>query len=365
MTAEQKAELSDPRWWATPDDPESLAQLMREHVQTPTGYYIEAEPNFELASKLLASEQETAPNTRGFDGREGRAIIGGDGRDNISNTAGVGRMIAASENGGSGAMYAQTRLYTAAHVVYNNAPSGYSVGGTVPVGWICRNGTVDTTPGANPCDGAGEPGDPRWRFQGLTSPTNIFTSNGMVNCGWNIVASNGHINMPATETSAWVWARHDYARVDFSCSVGDHTGWFGTAGFANASLPSSGVRAMGYPGRAWCPAGAKGTSTDCVTNTMTGQGIAQRDAAPTTWANLWRSPGSSVTAGSSEADHTLRFWQDWTAGQSGGPLGHYFINELGWEGWHIIGVVSNSASGASPVNRANRRTDTVRAFLFP
>lgn len=96
---------------------------MREHIQTPNGYYVEGEPNIERARKILSGELQ-AEVTSGFAGREERAIIGSDGRDNISNTVGTGRMIAASENGGSGAMYAANRLYTAAHVVYNLAPLG-------------------------------------------------------------------------------------------------------------------------------------------------------------------------------------------------------------------------------------------------
>lgn len=196
----------------------------------------------------------------------------------------------------------------------------------------------------------------------MTSPSSVFNSAGKVSCGQSVSVPNGYFNLPST-ASWWTFARYDYARVQFSCSVGSHVGWMGTAYLDNSELPSSGIQTMGYPSRWWCPSGALGGAADCPA-ALGGQGASQRGGAPTSWAKLFRSSGG-VQQGDSESAYTMKFLNDWTSGQSGGPLTHYFINSNGWEGHHILGVVSNNQGGTSPVNRANRRWSAVYSHLYP
>lgn len=355
MSEEQKAELQDPRWWADPEDVESLAQLMREHVHTSEGYYIEAEPNFGLALRILNADDTLDSGSDGFDGREDRGVIGGDQRTQLNNsTTSVGLPIAWSESGGSGVMFAVNRLYTAAHVVHNNNPSSF--GGT---GWMCRD--QSTSNSTNPCDGPGEAGDPRWGF-GINSPSSVFNSNGIVTCGWTISVPNAWVNMTVSDlNNLWLLGRYDYARVVFSCNVGDHTGWLGRWNYSDGNLPSTGARIAGYPSRFWCPTTTPvGNAMDCPANAMTGQGTRQRSGSPTSWANLFWSAAGGVAPGTQQSAHTLGYTLDATAGQSGGPVMSHFTNSNGWTGWHIHGV--NSSAGTT-INRANRYTTTVKAFI--
>lgn len=141
-------------------DPNILAAQLRAHTVTQGHYYIELEPNLELAQKILndplpGPTQEGAP-------REERTVIGSDTRTHWSlpNQA-PAIFMGFNNSGGSGGKVASHAMYTAAHVVYETFLS--------PDGWYCANGTH-----AGSCSPW-----PAWRFgvEGTSGFTN-WTTNG-------------------------------------------------------------------------------------------------------------------------------------------------------------------------------------------
>ena len=109
-------------------------------------YYIELEPNIELANLILSGKP--VAGTPDSEAREGRTIIGTDNRSVWSGSNSVpATTIGFNESRGSGVRINDTTLYTAAHVVYDT-----QVGNN----WFCANGTTAT--GCN---------RPRWRLKNL------------------------------------------------------------------------------------------------------------------------------------------------------------------------------------------------------
>jgi hypothetical protein len=315
------------------------------HRQDEFGYYVQAEPDLEAAWRVLNWDPEDTADRAAVEPEEapqaGRAILGTDDR-NATTCPGCtpSSWVGLSQAGGSGTLIGWTTIYTAAHMLYDNSPVAVDNTG---VGWLCANATPDTNvggapPNDNPCDGIGDPGDPRWRF-----------FNGLVTCPQAAQVNNawlaGNLN-----SNQWTRARHDYGVVELNCSPGlGHMGSIILSG--GGPLDTFTGVVGGYPGRFPCPAGSRGTAADCPAGAFQWVGM----AAPWTSATLYWTPQSFFFGGTEQASHTWIVYADTTTGMSGGPLRHGANR--------IVGVEANSTGGASPQNRFNRLTSTVWTFI--
>lgn len=327
----------------TDEDVRRLAIQLMAHVQNEYGYYVQAEPDLETARKILDwDENDTADRASvepATTPRVGRSIINTDDR---SPTTCPGctphSWLGFSQIGGSGALIGWTTLYTAAHNIYDNQPVAVDGDGK---GFFCSDQSTDTTtapPNTNPCDGPGEPGDPRWSF-----------FNGLVTCAFTASVSNAWTTL--TSTDWWTIARHDYAVVEFNCNPG--LGHMGSTIQSGGILDTFQGKAGGYPARFPCPAGSRGSAADCPAGTFLFGGGA---SPPWTATTAYWSATSFYFVGDSESAHTWRFDGDTTMGMSGGPV----MNANN----KLTGVNSNSQSSPLPVkNRFNRLTSTVWNFI--
>lgn len=227
--------------------PEVLAAQLRAHTLYHGTYYLELEPNLELANKVLAGEaaQGTAPQ----EPYQGRRVIGPDNRSfyTSANTY-PGTTFGFNDTEGTGNVVSATTVYTAAHVIYLQ-------GG----GFYCQNGTTSPT---GSC--AASPG---WRFgvQGTTGFTN-WTANFC----YRETLTNAYISLNAS-SDQWDSARWDYAVIDLSGCAALNTGWLGTWTASDSTLQTMTAYNFGYAERATCPNNAMGQdgrqgvtgSTDC------------------------------------------------------------------------------------------------------
>jgi len=312
--------------------PEVLAAQMRAHMIKDGHYYIELEPNLELADEILNSPQPTP--TTGQAPREARTIIGSDNRTHWgTNLSYPATAIGFNNSRGSGVKIASHALYTNAHVIYETFASTN--------GWYCNNESV-----ANSCATW-----PAWRFgvEG-TSGFTSFTSNG---CYWQTITT-AFIGL-TSGSSMWDIARWDYAAINTgSCSDGN-TGWFGTLIATDQQLLDMSGFEFGYAERATCPTGSTGTagtnlsSTDCPgTGSWPGstwQLTGLPGSAPYTGARLWFGSDNNVAAGDGNAAFTVKSTMDVTHGNSGGPL-YWQTNDR-----YVVGACSGQNTTTTAYNR--------------
>lgn len=311
--------------------PAVLAAQLRVHMARGDAYYIELEPNVELAERILRGE--VGPNTEASGPREGRTIIGTDERSLYGGpTSYPATTFAFNESRGSGVRIGQSTLYTAAHVVYQTEGANQ---------WFCHDGT--TTPGCS---------RPRWRFG--VDGTTAFAGWTGYNCEV-INIPTAFVNLVgATSANQWDWARFDFAVVDLSSCAAGNTGWLGTWITADQTLLDMTAYHAGYPARATCPTGSQGDTgstsngtnvlgTDCP-GTGSWPGSTYRlnnTTAPYAGAKAYFSSTTDVSAGTLNPSYTIKTTVDLTHGNSGGPLYYLF------------------ATGASSASRRSRRRPTI------
>ena len=311
--------------------PAVLAAQLRSHRTDADGnYYIELEPNLELANAILRGDglQETPAGLP----REERTIIGTDNRTLVGSPMSYPyTTIAFNESRGSGVRIGQSTLYTAAHVVYDTQSAN---------AWYCADGS--TTANCN---------RPRWRFG--VSGTSAFAGWTAYNCdGINIPTAFVNLTGTGNETN---WSHWDFAVVDLAgCNAGN-TGWLGTWILNDQDLLDVGAYSVGYPARATCPSGANGDTgynsggsvrgTDCPgTGSWPGSTYQLNNTtAPYAGAKNWSAYTTDVYAGSA---YTIRSSVDITHGDSGGPL-YYF----GGGNRRVIGVSSLAPQAYNVWNR--------------
>lgn len=324
-------------------DVRRLAIQLMAHTHNEYGYYVQAEPDLEMARRILGADPgevvDHAPAEPSEAPRGGRAIINTD--DRVATTCPgctPSSWVGFLEAGASGVLVGWTTIYTVAHMQYDNVPATSDGDG---VGWICRNNTPDTNtaaPNTNPCDGPGDPGDSRWRF-----------FNGLVTCGQSATVNNTWVTQSLL-SNIWTRTRHDYAVVELSCNPGlGHMGSIILSG--GGPLDTFVGAAGGYPGQFPCPPGSGGTPTDCPGGALQYGG----GGPPWTSAVMYWTPQTFYFGGTQEAAHTWRVFADNTGGMSGGPLMQ--------SNNRATGIASHHQTGSNPVNMYNRLTGTVWNFI--
>jgi len=290
-------------------DPAVLAAQLRSHRSDSDGnYYIELEPNLELAKAILRGDglRETPAGVP----REARTIIGSDNRTLVGSPMSYPyTTIAFNESRGSGVRIGRSTLYTAAHVVYDTQSTN---------AWYCADGS--TTANCN---------RPRWRFG--VNGTSAFAGWTGYNCDV-INIPTAFVNLTGTSDET-AWSHWDFAIVDLAgCSAGN-TGWLGTWILNDQGLLDATAYSVGYPARATCPTGANGDTgynsngnvagTDCPgTGSWPGSTYQLNNtSAPYAGAKVWSASTTDVYAGSA---YTIRSSVDITHGNSGGPLYYFF-----------------------------------------
>jgi hypothetical protein len=368
LSKEELEALKDPKLWELPETEDKLAQLLRAHIShSKYGDYIEAEPNYRLARISLGIEESPTPLQGAAEPPEVRPTSTADDVDNVEvgvisksiSSNGDGRLlalvtdipysaVAMSESGGGGAML-DWRIYTAAHVVYNNALAAGADG------WICRNGSTDA---GNPS--CVTPGHPRWRFGGRVvsgSPTWIT---GWILCGYKNV-TNGWINLPAN-ASGTTRARWDYAFQNLDGCLPNNTGSNGWWILNQATLRQRTITQAGYPVLFTCPALSLGSTNNAAGNcpqsgsqgvVQTLPGIGTRPYTGGTEYLTTAFDANVVVTGGYIQSSLL----DVTSGQSGGP-----VLAPDQNGIYIVGAAANTSQG-SAVTNFNHLTNEVFNFL--
>lgn len=351
LSEAEVAKLKDPQLWQEPQTLDKLAQLLRSYLwHAEYGEYIEAEPNYELA---MVSLGQIAVPERGGDGPlpPGAQVVDksitsdGDGRNPISSgeiNLWPNNAYALVESGGTGTMVGW-RVYTAGHVLWNNATSG------ITQGWRCRDGSASNA--ASPC---ANPGHPRFRFSGRAIPlSNPQFATAWALCGWKRVPS-GWVNMPAN-TGNTALARWDYAlqNLDGCIPAGaDSVGWWVAP---QATLRVTELWHGGYPQLQPCPALSFGGTADCPAGTPRLAGAPGSAYAAGTL--FWSAGGSSDPNLIATGGYLQSSKMDVTPGDSGGAI-------IGWNnGWFAVATASNTAPGGSNTNY-NWMTAEVQAFLY-
>jgi V8-like Glu-specific endopeptidase len=330
-------------------DPAVYAAQLRTHMLGPKGYYIELEPNLELAKRILAGqgEQGTAAGLP----RVERNVIQNDDRVHTSSAFTYpSTTLGFSEVGCTLSKIGTRTAITAAHCLWYPGPPR--------VGWMCDDATVGTP-------FCPQNHYPRYRFgvEGTSSfsgPTDYACQNESIPQGFR------GIGTPTDVTSEWNYARWDYAGIDLTNCATGNTGYLGTWIASDAQLSTFGY-IWGYPARATCPYGALGnpgkpgpggaiTETDCPgtgtwpgsTWLISGSGPYGKDA-PYTGAQLWGMNQTGAGPGDMNVADTIWMPQDETPGDSGAPL--YFFYAPGDR--RVMGHVS---WGGSDANKGHRFT---------
>jgi hypothetical protein len=347
LTESELKVLHDPQLWQPPQTVEKLATNLRRHMlHMEHGEYVEAEPNFELARISLGLQPSPIEGDQGGGSEPniGRVITSdGDQRFTGCTNCYPGTAVAMFESGGSGAMISRNSdfaVYTAGHVVYNNANE------TGSDGWYCQNGTKQANL-ANCSPHA------RWAFGGNGG---TWFRNFTI-CGFRFVP-NGWANMPAgTSTTGAV--RWDYAVQNLEGCVSG-TGALGWSQWGDNDLNSTTLFSSGYPTYFTCPANTSGVSNaaggDCAASGS--QGVVQ--LVPTNLSRPFTAGNLFFSNAGSKVGHGTGFWNmnlDSTTGMSGGSA-MYSSNGV----WVSVGVVSRGSSSGRTYY--NRMTTEVINFIF-
>jgi V8-like Glu-specific endopeptidase len=328
---------------------EQLAAQMRSQIRHQGVHYIEAEPNYELAAKILSGE-EVMPS-KGQPPREGRWVQGSDGRTHVGNSQNYPfTTFGFLESGCSGTKIGTQTLGTAAHCVFDTQTTDQ---------WMCETGV-----GNNSC-----PSWPQWRFG--VEDGNGFGAWLASGCD-TVTVPTAFMDLasPVTASQWWTFTRWDYAVVDLSACAGNPgTGWLGTIPYDDTQINAATGNNYGYPARATCPTNSNGAigfnnggvpgGTTCP-GTGGWPGSSYRYNADTTWpfsgAEQWGMSSSDVTPGTEQAAETLRTTIDNTQGQSGSSM--YVI--LPGTDRRVIGFFSVGAGG---FNQYKRWTVEVHNFF--
>lgn len=349
------AEMTDPALWQPPETVDKLAQLLRGNiVHAEYGEYVEAEPNYALARISLGQAGALKADSEPLNPEDAVAVktisTDGDGRTKIGFTNQLSLPPFASalfESGGTGTMV-NWRVYTAAHVLFNNP----IIGGLD--GWNCRNGTKDPS-GA--CTAAGQP---RWRFGGeIVNGTPTFTTSWLL-CGYKNV-STGWAGLPSNSTSETM-ARWDYGFQNLDgCIPSTGVSSVGSWGPSQSTLRTLSLYSYGYPGLYKCPALTGGLPGDCPV-AAGGQGIIQLlpdfVTRPYTGASLFRTSATNDTALVQTGGYIKTGKLDFTVGQSGASL---LVVSNG--SWFAVGANSNTVVGTS-FSWFNYMTVEVQNFIL-
>jgi len=351
LSEAQQAELKDPSLWKGEETVDKLAQLLRAYMaHTQYGEYVEAEPNYKLARISLGLEGGDRP-TRGGQNLPAPEVmdksVTADG-DQRAKTAfpntNPSNAYALYEAGGSGTMVGG-RVYSAGHIIYNNAADP----GTD--GWKCKDGSARAS--------CAVPGYSRWRFGGVINTVNgvetqTWASDWAV-CGF-VSVPNGWVNL-ASNASGTQKARWDYSvqNLDGCVPAGaGNVGWWVTD---QATLRTRNLFEGGYAQLQPCPALAVGNSTDCPS------GVNQlRSNTPGSAYSggslFWTNGGASDPALVATGGYIQSSKMDITFGQSGGGL-----IALDGGSWWAVGTTCNGSANQSSTNY-NQMTWEVEGFLY-
>lgn len=318
---------------------------------------MEAEPNYALARISLGIDptpfglRGAVPEPAAFPEMvEKRISTNGDQRAVVaSNIASPANAIALYESGGSGVSVGSGRIYTAGHVLYNNA----KMGGTD--GWWCEDASTST---ANPsCPSPRR--QPRWRFGGkITNPGPSETWNFVgpwVNCGIKGIPSAWRF-LPAS-ASGTQFAAADYGFADFSNCVPAGVGGLPWWTASQADLRSHSLNVFGYPTRLNCPALSVGTLGDCPGGTS--QVRPGAVAFPYTAGSVIVNTPVSDTGVIATGGYILATKLDTSAGDSGGPILAFDASQ-----WWVVGVSSIDFSDSAGTDGFNHLTSTIVNFIY-
>lgn len=337
---------------------EMLAWGLRVHMRNANGAeYIEAEPNYELAERILSGEkpvsEQRALTTRSPSPEtvKTKNIYGStDDRVNISSTSGTLQAgIAFFENACTGTQIGTDTLLTAAHCVYYTESATGSGDG-----WICADGTVA------PC-GTGV-GWPRFRFG--VNDTSGWSNWANANCATvNITTSFMALDPPENEVDWWQFAGYDHAVLDLSACA-ESTWPNGIVSYQTEIAGNTFLLNLDpayspqYAARQPCSTGDKGqvsfASTDCPgTGASPGSTYQYNSVSwPLTGAELLLNDTGVVSAGDYNSSNTIRSRADVTDGASGGPL-YYCDGTCGASTRTLLGVLSNADTDEARYSRWN------------
>ncbi|HKY35652.1 MAG TPA: hypothetical protein VJN18_06935 [Polyangiaceae bacterium] len=257
-----------------------------------------------------------------------------------------GNSFALFEAGGSGTMV-DGRVYTAAHILFNNA----AIQGTN--GWRCKDGSVQASCAVT--------GFSRWRFGGRITTTNGVETQTWASawaiCGF-VSVPNGWINMVSTPSHT-TFARWDYGLQNLDGCVPAGAGSIGWWVTNQATLRTHLLFQGGYAQRLPCPALTTGSSADCPAGTV--QLRSNTPGSAYSGGSLfWTDGGFSDPALIVTGGYIRSANMDITLGHSGGSVIAFHPPTKAW--WSV-GSASNSAAGESD-NWYNHLTAEVQAFLY-
>lgn len=147
LNENELAELRDPSLCEEPQTLDKLATNLRKRtLHMKHAAYIEAEPNYELARISLGLDAPHSVELQGggSSAREGRVITANGDQRATAEGSSTESAVAMFETSGSGSWVSSDdvfSIYTAGHVVYNNAVSAGDDG------WYCRDGSPEATLG--------------------------------------------------------------------------------------------------------------------------------------------------------------------------------------------------------------------------
>lgn len=297
-----------------------IAARLRTHVLVGGVYYIEAEPNLEMAEAVSRGESRSTPP--GIP-REPRTVLVVDGRvHSTSPQTYPHRTIAFQNTGCTATKVGRWTMITAAHCIYsNNVDQFKCVSGTAS-GGVCASGW------------------PEWRFgtEDGTGFGNFFGST----CGWQGVTSEYVALDGSLDTAAkqWTSARYDFGFIDLTGCTEYTTGWLGTSIASDSELLNMEGHMHGYPRYAPCPDGVGvGNSLDCGPGT-TNYRYNGDTSNPYSGAEIWGMSSTNVSAGpAGYAADTIQSDIDLTSGQSGSAL------------WFLIAPNDRRAVGVTSIHR--------------